>query len=80
MKIKKLERTGKVYSIASSEFMITYEDDTTETIWSPPWHDMSEKEEYDLALEKAREIAKTRKKKSPFVQLTIEEMERNDGD
>lgn len=35
----KVERTGKIYSIASSEFLATYPDGSTMTFWSPPFHE-----------------------------------------
>lgn len=40
-----IQRTGKVFSIASSEFEVTYPDGVVGKIWSPPWHEMSPKEE-----------------------------------
>jgi hypothetical protein len=45
MKNLKVERTGRQYSIASSEYLITFPDGTQETIWSPPWHEYTEEEE-----------------------------------
>jgi hypothetical protein len=43
MKLK-VERTGKQFSIASSEFLITFPDGTTETIWSPVWNEYTEEQ------------------------------------
>jgi len=40
-----VERTGNVYSIASSEFLVTFVDGTTMNVWSPPWNDMTPEEE-----------------------------------
>lgn len=41
----KVERTGRIYSIASSEFLATFPDGTTNTFWSPPWHEWEAKSE-----------------------------------
>jgi hypothetical protein len=49
----KIQRTGKVYSIAASEYLITFPNGFQQTIWSPPWNDFTEKEEDDHALEYA---------------------------
>ena len=40
-----IERTGEIFSIASSEFRVTYPDGHVGTIWSPPWHEMSDADE-----------------------------------
>lgn len=50
----KIERTGNVHSIASSEFKVTYPDGHTGTLWSPPWHEMTEEEESAAAMGEAR--------------------------
>jgi hypothetical protein len=55
MKLK-VERTGRQYSIASSEFLVTFPDGTTQTIWSPVWNDYTEKEEDLYALEYAKHL------------------------
>jgi hypothetical protein len=49
----KVERTGNCYSIASSEYLVTFPDGSIETIWSPPWHEWEEDEEDAKALEYA---------------------------
>lgn len=36
-----VERTGNIYSVAGSEFKITYPDGKIEKVWSSPWHTMS---------------------------------------
>ena len=43
--IIKISRTGRQYSIASSEFLVTYPDGSTELIWSTPWHEWTEEQE-----------------------------------
>lgn len=45
-----VERTGNVYSIASSEFLVTFVDGSTMSVWSPPWNDMTPEEEEAGAL------------------------------
>lgn len=40
-----VRRTGRVYSFASSEFIVTYPDGSEGVVWSPPWHDMTCEEE-----------------------------------
>ncbi len=40
----RVKRTGNKYA-ASSEYLATLDDGTTETIWSPPWHELTEKKE-----------------------------------
>lgn len=42
----KIERTGRVFSIASTEYTVTYPDGSKqESVWSPPWHDWDDEEE-----------------------------------
>lgn len=63
-KVKEVKRTGKVFSISGSEFEVTMEDGTIHILWSPPWHNMSEEEEEEKALQKAKEIHENGKIKS----------------
>lgn len=51
-----IERTGNTFSIASTEFLITFPDGTTETLWSPPWHEMDKELEDARALEHAAKL------------------------
>lgn len=51
-----IRRTGNIYSIASSEFEVTYPDGSRGTVWSPPWHEMSPKEEEDAARQYASDL------------------------
>jgi hypothetical protein len=48
-------KTGEIYSIASTEYIIIFPDGTGETLWSPPWHELSEEEEDIEALRIAKE-------------------------
>lgn len=52
----KVERTGKVFSLASSEYKVTYPDGHVSTIWSPPWHETTKGEEEQAALAYARKL------------------------
>lgn len=52
----RIERTGNVYSIASTEYRVTYPDGHVGTIWSPPWHDLDDDEEDAAALAAARKF------------------------
>ena len=52
----KIERTGNIFSFASTEFRVTYPDGHVGTIWSPPWHEMDDEEEDAAALEYARKM------------------------
>ena len=52
----KVERTGRQYSVASSEFLVTFPDGKTMTIWSPPWHELTVKGEEIRALQEAQKI------------------------
>lgn len=59
--VETVVRTGQAYSIASSEFLITYKDGTALSVWSPPWHDFSPEEEEKGAREYAeKEFLKRR--------------------
>lgn len=51
-----VRRTGRVYSIASSEFSVTYPDGSEGTLWSPPWHEMTPAEEDSAALQTAMKL------------------------
>lgn len=37
----KASRTGGIYSIAGSQFLIEYPTGSSEKVWSPPWHTMT---------------------------------------
>ena len=63
MKIK-IEKTGRAFSIASNEFIATFPDGTQETFWSPIWHDFTEEEETDKAIEYAIRLWENRKELS----------------
>ncbi len=45
-----ITRTGNTFSIASCEFRVVYPDECKVTLWSPPWHSMTEEEEATEAL------------------------------
>jgi len=49
-----VRRTGRLYSIASSEFEATFPDGTTLLFWSPPWHEWDGEQEERNAIEYAR--------------------------
>lgn len=59
----KIKRTGNIYSIASSEFEVTYPDGYVGKIWSPPWHEDSPEEEERKALEFANKLYSLREHK-----------------
>jgi hypothetical protein len=46
-------RTGNIYSIASTEYIIIYPDGSTEKVWTPPWNDWDDEEEDSKTLEYA---------------------------
>lgn len=48
-----IRRTGNIFSIASSEFEVTYPDGFVGRIWSPPWHDLEPEDEERQALQVA---------------------------
>lgn len=52
----RIKRTGNVYSIASTEYRVTYPDGHVGTIWSPPWHDLDDDDEDAAALKAARKF------------------------
>jgi hypothetical protein len=52
----RIVRTGQGFSIASSEFSVTYPDGHVGSIWSPPWHDKSPDDEEAGALAYAKEL------------------------
>lgn len=52
----KLERTGNVFSFASTEYRVTYPDGFVGTLWSPPWHELDDDEEDAAALDAAKEM------------------------
>lgn len=41
----RIERTGRTYSYASSEFRVHYPDGSEGYIWSSPWHEDDPQEE-----------------------------------
>ena len=47
-----LEKTGNVFSFASTEYRVTYPDGHVGSLWSPPWHELDEEDA--AALETAR--------------------------
>lgn len=51
----KIERTGEIFSMASSQFRVTYPDGHVGMIWSPPWHELNEEDEMKRAAEVAAE-------------------------
>lgn len=51
----RVERTGEIFSIASSQFRVTYPDGHVGTIWSPPWHELDDAAEEAAARAKAAE-------------------------
>ena len=54
-----IRRTGNIYSIASSEFEITYPDGTIGKVWSPPWHELEPDDELEAALKYAQGLYQT---------------------
>ena len=38
----RIERTGEVFSFASTEYRVFYPDGTEWRLWSPPWHEMDD--------------------------------------
>lgn len=51
-----VHRTGRAYSMTSSEFRVVYPDGSEGFIWSPPWHMMSPAEEEAAAKEYATNL------------------------
>ena len=49
-----LERTGNIFSFAATEYRVTYPDGHVGSLWSPPWHELDDDEEYSEALKVAR--------------------------
>ena len=54
--VVEVRRTGRVYSIASSEFRVTYPDGSEGVVWSPPWHEMTPAEEESEARQYAMKL------------------------
>jgi hypothetical protein len=52
----KVGRTGNTYGMASSEYLVTFPNGVTTTIWSPPWNDFTPEEEDANALDYATEL------------------------
>ena len=52
----KIERTGNIFSIASSEYLVTFPNGDKTRIWSPPWHEKTPEDEDAGALEYAKEL------------------------
>lgn len=40
-----LQRTGNIFSIAATEYRVTYPDGHEGTVWSPPWNEWDDPEE-----------------------------------
>jgi hypothetical protein len=38
-------KTGNIWSVASTEFIVTKPDGTTTKVWSPPWHEYNDEDE-----------------------------------
>lgn len=49
-----IRRTGNIFSIASTEYEVTYPDGVVGSIWSPPWHEDDDDVEDAKALEAAK--------------------------
>lgn len=54
----RIVRTGRIYGIASSEFMIVYPDKEIGILWSPVWNEWGKKMELDRAGKKALDLWK----------------------
>jgi hypothetical protein len=52
----KLERTGNIFSFASTEYKVTYPDGYVGSLWSPPWHELDDDEEDAVALKEAENL------------------------
>lgn len=52
----KLERTGNIFSFASTEYQVTYPDGHVGTLWSPPWHEWNDNREDAEALKAAQKL------------------------
>lgn len=52
----RIERTGNIFSLAASEYLITFPDGSTQTLWSPPWHELDDLEEDAAAHAEARKL------------------------
>lgn len=55
-----IERTGEVFSFSGNQFRATFPDGSTETFWSPPWHEWDKEEETKRAYTYAWKIWKER--------------------
>ena len=51
----KIERTGDLFSFASTEYRVTYPDGYIGSIWSPLWHELDDDEEDAEALRYAQD-------------------------
>lgn len=51
-----VEKTGNIFSMAGSEYKITFPDNSIQTLWSPPWHDFDPEVEDAGALKQAAVI------------------------
>ena len=67
----KVERTGNVFSFASSEYRVTYPDGVVGTLWSPPWHELTDDEEDAAALEAAKRMFADGKHNQPKASVTL---------
>ena len=52
----KIIRTGRVVSIAGSQFLVTFPNGDQISLWSPPWHEMDQDEEYKGAVTEASQL------------------------
>lgn len=69
-----VERTGNIFSIAGSEYLATFPDGSTQTFWSPPWHDYdSEEEDANALLYAAQQYAEKIKVKTDKAKLKRED-------
>jgi len=52
----RVNRTGRTSGLTGHEYLITFPDGTTDTVWSPDTHDMMPAEEDRKAAEVAKEL------------------------
>lgn len=67
----RISRTGNCFSFSSNEFSVTFPDGHIDTIWSPPWHELSEHEEDLAALSAAREMYRKNIHKEPKAKVRL---------
>ncbi len=52
-----VERTGRIFSFAGVEYLVTFPNGDKVTVWSPPWgEDLDEKQKEDEAIEFSRKL------------------------